>query len=493
MDYELHPHEASILKELKERSTPEDIAKKADIPVDAVMRASSWLCTKSLIKIEEKTFEEITLDKEGVLYATEGLPERRLINAVLGEASLADLRKKFSESEINIALGWLNKKKQARLEKGLIKILDRNETADERLLKTLKEKGMMKSYELDPSQKEGLELLKKRKEVVKTLEKRSIWLIPTEEGIKTGKTITTTALSQLTPEMLVSGEWKGKKFRPYDAGVYIKPEYPAKRHPLQRLIAEIRDMFCEMGFKEIRGPIIQSAFWNFDALFQPQDHPARDMHDTFYLKTPKRIDIPDYDKYKKNVKETHENGWTTGSTGWGYKWSEEVARKPILRTHTTAVTCRYLSTLKRQDLPAKVFCIGKTFRNEAVDYKHLPEFYQVEGIVVDENANFRNLLGILKEFYDRMGCKVRFRPGYFPYTEMSVEPEVFLEEKNAWVELGGAGIFRPEVVKPLLGFDCPVLAWGLGLDRVVALNLGLNDIRNLYIGDLSSLREGKSV
>ena len=118
--------------------------------------------------------------------------------------------------------------------------------------------------------------------------------------------------------------------------------------------------------------------------------------------------------------------------------------RSVLRTHTTAVTCRYLSTLKKQDLPSKVFCVGKVFRNEAVDYKHLPEFYQVEGIVVDENANFRNLLGILKEFYDMMGSKVRFRPGYFPYTEMSVEPEVYLEERGEWVELGGAGYSGPK-------------------------------------------------
>jgi len=131
------------------------------------------------------------------------------------------------------------------------------------------------------------------------------------------------------------------------------------------------------------------------------------------------------------------------------------------------------------------------FRNEAVDYKHLPEFYQVEGVVVDENATFRNLLGILKRFYDGMGLKVRFRPGFFPYTEMSVEPEVYLEDKDEWVELGGAGIFRPEVVKPLLGFECPVLAWGIGLDRVVTQKLGLTDIRQLYIPDLDWLKGSK--
>jgi phenylalanyl-tRNA synthetase alpha chain len=148
--------------------------------------------------------------------------------------------------------------------------------------------------------------------------------------------------------------------------------------------------------------------------------------------------------------------------------------------------------ISEKDLPVKVFSIGKVFRNEALDYKHLPEFYQVEGIVVDKNASFRHLLGILKEFYDQMGFKkIRFRPSYFPYTEMSVEPEVFFEEKEEWIELGGAGIFRPEVVKPLLGFECPVLAWGLGVDRVVALKLGLNDIRNLYLSDLEWLRKTK--
>ncbi len=493
MDYELHPHEIKILKELDKKSTPDEIAKKAGMPLDAVMRASSWLNTKNLVGIEEKITEEIILDREGILYAEKGLPERRLIDAAGAQKSLADLKKKFSESETNIALGWLNRKKQATLEKGIIRIVNREKTADEKLLERLKQKGKINSSELDAELRTGLDLLKKRKEVIKVAERKSIWLIPTPEGIKLGKSGIEETISQLTSEMLVSGEWKGKKFRPYDPGIYVKPEYPAKRHPLQRLIAEIRGMFSDMGFKEIRGNMVQSAFWNFDALFQPQDHPARDMHDTFYLKTPKRIEIPDYAKYRDAIKEAHENGGDTGSIGWGYKWSEEVARKVVLRTHTTAVTCRYLSTLKKKDIPSKVFCVGKVFRNEAVDYKHLPEFYQVEGIVVDENANFRNLLGILKEFYDRMGSKVRFRPGYFPYTEMSVEPEVYIEERGEWVELGGAGIFRPEVVKPLLGYDCPVLAWGLGLDRVVALKLGLKDIRDLYISDLESLKASKAV
>ncbi|MFH1788198.1 MAG: phenylalanine--tRNA ligase subunit alpha [Candidatus Altiarchaeota archaeon] len=299
-------------------------------------------------------------------------------------------------------------------------------------------------------------------------------------------------MSQLTPEMISSGEWRNAKFRKYDVSVYVKPTFPVKKHPLTVELERVRRIFISMGFTEIKGPYVESAFWNFDALFTAQDHPVREMHDTFYLSNPKKVDIPGFEELRDKISATHENGWTTGSTGWQYKWDAKASEKTILRTHTTAVTARHLAKLSEDDLPCKVFSLGKTFRNETVDYKHLPEFYQVEGIVVDKNATFAHLLGVLKEFYDQMGFKeVRFRPAYFPYTEMSVEPEVYFEDKGEWIELGGAGIFRPEVVKPLLGFDCPVLAWGLGVDRVVALKLGLNDIRSLYVSDLDWLRKNK--
>ncbi|ODS36434.1 hypothetical protein BEH94_01325 [Candidatus Altiarchaeales archaeon WOR_SM1_SCG] len=495
---ELHPHEIKILKVLNEESSPEIISEKSGLDLDAVMRASSWLSTKNLIKIERKFTDEISLDVEGNDYAESGLPERKIINLISDSAAIDEIA--AGKKEKNIALGWLRRKGLAKIEKIngklTITVLNKNETCDEKLLKLLKEKEKLIYDELSPELREGFELLKQRQNVIKIKEKKEICLIPTEEGIKSGEKLKTgkikTSISQLTPEMLKNRGWKDKTFRHYDAEIYIKPKYPAKKHPLRRVIDEIRAIFLEMGFKEITGNFVESAFWNFDALFQPQDHPARDMHDTFYLKNPESIEISKFDELKDKVGETHENGWKTGSTGWKYKWSPDVARQTLLRTHTTAVTARYLSKLNKNSLPAKVFCIGKTFRNEAIDYKHLPEFYQVEGIVADENANFKNLLSILKIFYKEMGFeKVRFRPAYFPYTEMSVEPEIYFEEKGEWMELGGAGIFRPEVVMPLLGFDCPVLAWGLGLDRVVALKLGLNDIRDLYISDLKWLRESK--
>ena len=247
-----------------------------------------------------------------------------------------------------------------------------------------------------------------------------------------------------------------------------------------------------MGFKEMTGNIIQTSFWNFDALFVPQDHPARDLQDTLFIKNPEKGYLPKKELVKR-VSETHKSGWTTGSKGWGYNWKEEEAQLNLLRTHTTVLSAQVISRLKYNDLPCKFFSIGKVFRNEALDWSHLSEFYQSEGIVVDENVNFKNLLGYLKEFFKKMGFeKIRFRPGYFPYTENSIEPEVFHPINKKWIELGGAGIFRPEVVKPLLGKDIPVLAWGLGIERIVSLYYEINDLRDLYENDIKKLREFKA-
>jgi phenylalanyl-tRNA synthetase alpha chain len=279
--------------------------------------------------------------------------------------------------------------------------------------------------------------------------------------------------------------WRNVHFRKYNVEVPGKRIYPGKKHLITHFIEHIRGIFLDMGFCESAGPLVESSFWNFDALYQPQDHPARELADTFYMKRPAVTQLPDK-RILDEVAKTHENGGITKSSGWGYKWSPDAAKRPILRTHTTAVSARMLSQLEP---PAKVFCIGRVFRNETIDYKHLPEFTQIEGIVVAENVGFRDLLGYLKEFYLRMGfAKIRFRPSFFPYTEMSVEPEVYFEEKGEWLELGGAGIFRPEVTVPL-GIDAPVLAWGLSLERPVMLKLGINDIRNFYYkNDLEILR-----
>jgi phenylalanyl-tRNA synthetase alpha chain len=235
--------------------------------------------------------------------------------------------------------------------------------------------------------------------------------------------------------------------------------------------------------------MVSTSFWDLDTLFVPQDHPARDMQDTFYLTEPSKGTLP---PLASKIKAVHETGGSTGSKGWGSQWSQEEAKRLLLRTHTTVLSAHTLAELKKSDLPAKFFAVGKVFRNEALDYSHLFEFYQVEGIVVDPNANLRHLLGYLKEFYKKMGyTDVRIRPAHFPYTEPSCEVEVFHPVKKTWLELGGAGIFRPEVVIPLLGHDIPVLAWGLGLERIITSYYNLTDVRDLYKNDLALLRKSK--
>jgi len=238
-----------------------------------------------------------------------------------------------------------------------------------------------------------------------------------------------------------------------------------------------------MGFQEIDDEYVQPAFWNMDALYTPQDHPAREMQDTFYLKSPSRLEL-EADAPVNLVKASHEDGGSTGSTGWGTKWSGDEARRALLRTHLTVSTIRHL--WRNPEPPVKVFSLSKVFRKEAIDATHLPEFTQIEGIVMEEGASFDMLCGIIKEFYRRMGfTDIRFRPGYFPYVEPSLEIEV--KFKGAWMELGGAGVFRPEVTAPF-GIKTPVLAWGFGFERLAMLRWDLKDLRDLYVSDVDMLR-----
>jgi phenylalanyl-tRNA synthetase alpha chain len=248
--------------------------------------------------------------------------------------------------------------------------------------------------------------------------------------------------------------------------------------------------------------MVESAFWNFDALFQPQDHPARDMQDTFYLRDPATAPLPGEHSpavsagspgrngpamcdIVDRVRRTHEDGWETGSEGWGYTWSAEVSKQVVLRTHTTAATIRALAA--NPNPPGKFFCVGWTYRNETISFKHLPVFHQVDGIIIDEEANLASLMGTLQEFYSKMGFgRVKFKPAFYPYTEPSVDVVVYMESRGKWLEMGGAGIFRPEVTLPL-GCKYPVLAWGLGIERLAMLRFGLSDIRELYRPSLDAL------
>lgn len=495
---ELHLYEKKILKALGEKkgkTTPEEISKSQNMDIKSVMSAGDSLESKDIIKIHKEVKEVLSLSEIGKKYAEQGLPERKILEALDKEESIRinDAAEKtgLDPKEVNIAVGWLFKKKWATMDEGEIKITPEGkeaihkETADEVLLDKLLETQKLL---FGPSNiiKNGLNLLKKRKNIIKIKKQHKFTFELTDTGqeiLDIGIEIKNQA-TQLTHTDLKTGRWKELEYRPYDIKAEYPSIYPGKIHPLQRTIEEIRSIFIKLGFTESKGTILESAFWNFDCLFQPQDHAAREMQDTFYIKVPQMSKLPGEDLVRR-VARVHEDGGATGSEGWGYQWDEEVARQSVLRTHTTCVSARFLNDNKP---PLKMFSVGRVFRRETITYKHLPEFHQVEGIIAADDIDFENLLGILKEFYSKLGFEVRFRPAYFPYTYLSTECEIYLPEKESWIELGGSGMFRPEVLEPM-GVETPVLAFGLGIERLAMIRLGITDIRMLYQSDLGWLRK----
>ncbi len=445
----------------------DEAAKLAGMSRDAVMKAAMLLQQKGYARVHEIRSVQRRLTEEGERYLSEGLPEERLLEMLNECDDIAELKERMGK-EFQIALGWLRRKNAVSVEGGKIRLISKPDFPEKDALRFVKE-----GKEVDA---EILKALKRRKLIVED-EARDFEI----EIVEKPEIASAEVIAELTPEMILTGSWRGKSFLSYDVRIPSKEIYGGKVHPYERIIRECRKIFLEMGFKEIKGHYVQPAFWNFDALFQPQDHPARDMQDTFYLD--RYVDIGG-DVVEK-VKQTHENGWKTGSTGWGGRWDLRKAQQLVLRTHTTAITIHYLA--KNPEPPQKAFCIDRVYRREAIDATHLPEFDQLEGVVLDENVGFRHLLGLLKEFFEKMGFEdVRFRPGYFPYTEPSVEPEVYVEGLG-WVELGGAGVFRKEVTEPL-GIKGKVLAWGLGIGRLAMLRLGMKDLRRLYLPDIGWLR-----
>ncbi len=325
-----------------------------------------------------------------------------------------------------------------------------------------------------------------KREFVKQAEQTNILVTITAEGLALASTtFSSDLLDRLTPEVLASGAWREKGLRPIDVEAKAPKFYPGRRHPVRDFIREVREVYVSMGFTELEGNSVHPAFWNFDALFIPQDHPGRDMQDTFYLEG-----LSDKKLNRKgvvaNVAATHESGWKTGSRGWGYSWNIEEARRLVLRTHNTVLTVKALSESREKE--TRVFAVSKVYRNENLDYKHLAEFYQMDGIMVGEGLNVRHLMGFLMEFYKKLGIKaVKLWPTYFPYTEPSLEVVGYSDAVKSWIELSGSGVFRPEVTIPL-GVRVPVLAWGPGIERLMLMRFGLDDMRELYGSDLSWLR-----
>ncbi|MGC9780129.1 MAG: phenylalanine--tRNA ligase subunit alpha [Candidatus Heimdallarchaeota archaeon] len=446
----------------------------------------------------EKTMRDVVLTDEGKGYVKKGLPEKQVFSILKKEKDrilLEDFKEKsgIDPQLINIAMGWLRRKNWVEFskegKKTYIKVKELTKDIDKEVIQ-LTSNGEIVSKFGQPKIEDSIKNLRKRG-IVEVIETRIRIAKLTHEGeklLKKGLQVQQKLETTLTPKMIISRSWRKKEFKSYDPTEDVPVTYFGRKHPVIEVINELREIFLEMGFKEIRGPIIESEFWNFDALFQPQDHPARELADTFKIAKPSKAKLPSKE-IVDNIAKTHENGWKTKSTGWGYKWQMSEAEKICLRTHTTATTCRHLAKVyKEWTPPEKVFSIDRVYRNEAIDFTHLAEFMQFEGIIVEKDVTLRHLMGNLKVFYGKIGFKkIRLIPSFYPYTEPSMSTLIYVDKFKSWIEMGGSGIFRPEVTLPF-GVKEKVLAWGQGLDRLVMLKLDLDDIREVYSTNINQLR-----
>jgi len=463
LSHVLHDIEKQIVKALQSEPnlTEEQLVQKTKLSMDQIRRGVEWLRQKKLADVGETIKISSSLGKNGLDSLKNGLPERRLVNLVKdGPKTFDEIRSSLQGPDFNAAIAnakkndWISIEKMETGSKISLK-QEPVQTPEELMISTIGEKTISSNpLSMFPA--------------LKPLMERPDFIIKHEEKTKT-----------------VSLSEPGKKIdlEKLDSGaIDVEAEVPhvhaARIHPLKDTINEIRETFVHLGFSEILGNLSQSSFWNFDALFTPQDHPARELQDTFYLKdlNAKQLATP---AQIKNVSNAHKKGWR-------YYWDIQEARKMVLRTHTTCVTIKHLADKKPDE--ARIFSLGRVFRNEKLSFKHLAEFNQVEGVVVGKHITLRDLMGIQKEFYRKIGLtKVKFWPTFFPYTEPSLQSMVYNEKLGKWIELFGMGIFRPEVTKPL-GITKPVLAWGGGIERIAMLKFGLDDVREFYNNNLSWLR-----
>ncbi len=396
------------------------------------------------------------LTREGEQYKKYGLPEKRLIQELhKGKKNIDELK---NNPYFAIGFGWAKKN-------GWIEVKGRELEITESGTHALKEKTDIERAleDLGSADPKTIKILVSRKLV---------------EEVKRGRKVPK-EIAQLTPDIIKSGLWKGKEFKKYNVNAPAPRVYPGKKQPYIQFLEQVKEKLIALGFAEITSPLVELEFWNFDALFQPQDHPAREVHDVFNVRA--MAGSVKSKEIVSAVKKAHE-------TGWGYKWNFEKAMNLVLRSQTTSASARYLS--QKPKAPLKLFCIGRIFRPDVLDKTHLIEFDQCEGIIMDRHLNFRHLLGILKEFGENIiGVKqLKFVPSYYPFTEPSVDMYVYFPKLKKWVEVLGAGMFRPEILSSF-GISEPVLAWGIGISRLAMLKLEIDDIRYLFAEDLDWIRK----
>ncbi len=483
-------HELQILRKLLEiqQASIEELAAQLKIPSTTVASIVELLKSRNLVEVFEHEVLRVKVTDEALRYAKEGFPEERLVKVLDskgGEASIDELKDLIPE--LTIAIAWAKKR-------GWIEMIDRKVIKRTyHPLDSLRNFILqLKESEIQPisiTTSEYFKELLKRKLI--SIERKKIKYVHLRKDVieKAKKLLELgEGISYLTQELIVTGRWKQVILKPYNVEALPPIVHPGKLHFFKEFVEIVREVMLHMGFEEIEDDYVLPEFWNFDSLFQAQDHPSRDIHDILFVEG--YADLTPFRDVVLRAKQIHEHGGDTGSKGWRYSWSFEKASKLILRSHTTAVTIRYLSL--HPEPPVRAFTIGRVFRRDNIDARHLPEFTNFDGIVMEKNFTFRKLLGILSQILQSLGFKkFMFKPDYFPFTEPSVGGYVYVEGIG-WLEVFGAGMFRPEVLA-IVNVKYPVGAWGMGLERLAMAMYGLDDIRLLYSKDVEYLRSFRAI
>lgn len=507
----LHPLEIKVLLKYTENDvlSSEKLQKELDYKEGHANQAFSWLGGKNLLSETSRTkhtFFEIT--DFGRDYAKNGTPDEKIIAFVKanGAKTLPEIASGagLEQKDVGSAFGQLSKD-------GILKMNAEKKAeytgaeipARITIAKTLFEKaassenGQIDNANLNDEEKKVIAQFAKKRGAAdspfKIIERETVLykLNPEcKEVVSALKNagITGEEIGALDSKMLASGEWKKGTFRGYNISVPPARIIPGRTNPYVQFLEHVKDKLCSLGFQEYDGPLVETEFWNGDALFMPQFHAARDIHDVYRIKNPthaKEIEEP----WLSNVARAHKDGGNTGSRGWNYEFDHEFTRRLVLRSQGTVLSAHQLH---KAEIPGKYFGIARCFRYDKVDATHLSDFYQTEGIIAGEDVNLRTLLGMLEMFAKEVAgaTEVKYVPGYFPFTEPSVEVHI-KHPVLGWFELGGAGIFRPEVTKAQ-GIDVPVLAWGMGIDRMALMALGLNDLRELFSENIEEVRLRKA-
>ncbi|HJU03595.1 MAG TPA: phenylalanine--tRNA ligase subunit alpha [Nitrospiraceae bacterium] len=482
-----------------------DLARVSSLDPSQVSMAVGWLLSKGFMRVhEERVTPLVSLTDIGETYFEKQAPIERILSTLMVAAqtgarlTIKEIQsaERLEPTEISSAIGCLKKERVVRIVAGGYLELTGSESPTRTTLRALLTELHGRKKNLESFSPDRQEVIKQHavkrgdpREPFRIDERPERSYVLTEAGTVVQRGLQQVTgqeeASQLTPDLLKDGAWRTRRFRKYT--ISLRPPRVAigKRHAYREFLDLVKYKLVSLGFQEMRGPLIETEFWNMDSLYMPQFHPARAIHDVYFVKEP-AYGRQDDEPFLSRVAEAHQNGGDTGSTGWGYAYDRRRSQRLVLRSQGTAVSARTLAAGPR--VPGKYFSIARCFRYDQVDATHATDFFQIEGIVLGADITFRTLLGLLDLFAREVAHskESRFLPAYFPFTEPSVEVHV-RHPRLGWMELGGAGLFRPEVTLPL-GVDVPVIAWGLGLDRMAMVALGIHDIRDLFSSDLEKIR-----